>query len=99
MRLFCSLPKGEEFVLWGVHPIVHSNQKIHFLECIMGDVVLEITNLIRRFDAFTTMDATTLSVNARRGFKVWKCKAQPGLHIMNSPTSKAGHPDPVRTEC
>jgi hypothetical protein len=57
MRLFSPLSKGEEFVLWGVHPIVRGDQKIHFPECIMGDVVLEIKNLTQRFGAYTTMDA------------------------------------------
>jgi ABC-type uncharacterized transport system ATPase subunit len=35
----------------------------------MGDIVLEIKNLTRRFDAFTAVRALPLSVNAGRVFK------------------------------
>jgi hypothetical protein len=54
--------------LWGVHPIVRSGPKRHISYCIMSDVVLEITNLTRRFGAFTAVDALTLSVNAGEVF-------------------------------
>jgi hypothetical protein len=69
MRLCSPSLKGEKFILWGVHPIVRGNQKIHFPECIMGDVVLEIKNLTWRFGAFTAVDALPLSVNAGRSSK------------------------------
>lgn len=41
---------------------------MHFPECIMSDVVLEIKDLTRRFGAFTAVDALTLSVNAGEVF-------------------------------
>src|SRR5450432_3990473 len=53
---------------WGVHPIVCRNQKGHFPNWIMRDVVLEIINLTRRFGTFTAVDALTLSVNAGEVF-------------------------------
>jgi len=63
----------EEFILWGIHPIVRGGQKRHVLGCIMSDVVLEIKDLTRRFGTFTAADALTLSVNAGEVFGLFGC--------------------------
>jgi ABC-type uncharacterized transport system ATPase subunit len=41
--------------------MVCGGKMMHFPECIMTDVVLEIKNLTRRFNAFTAVDALTFS--------------------------------------